>query len=311
MKRKIPVVTVGLLLLALLVGGASEVSQAQFAGPPRGARQLLGAFFGAVQVGDLALLSNGGVISGSVQGESFTVTLSESGQQQVYQRSDLATITFGDPADQVLLLNGSLVAGELQLDALALRTPEGSQLSLSVDELQLALFQLDLPSPRARPQPGQQPTGERPNRAFFALFQGLQAQNLFARFAQSLVNFDMIAFADGKLWSGAVQNAEILFHSNTFGTLTIGADDLSSIELSADLEEADDFVTLKSGDRVSGRIDADSLIRFQPVGLVDEGGNPATLTLARGEASLISFRQPASAFGSGGGGPGFGGGPGS
>jgi len=305
MTRKVPVVTVGLLLLALLVSGVSEVSQAQFAGPPRGARQLLGSFFNAMRSGDLALLTNGGAISGRLQDESFTLSPADAGQDQVYGRDELATITFGDPIDQVLLTNGDLLAGEVRADALSLATPEGSQLNLPTDEVQLALFQLDLPDPAAVRR------GQRPDRAFFALFQGLQAQNLFQRFAQTLTNFDLIAFPDGRLWSGAVQNAEILFHSNAFGTLTVGADTLSSIELSPDLEESDDFITLKAGDRVSGRIDPGSLIRFQPVGLVDEGGNPVTLTLARGEASLISFRQPASAFGSGGGGPGFGGGPGS
>jgi len=305
MTRKVPVVTVGLLLLALLVSGVSEVSQAQFAGPPRGARQLLGAFFNAMRSGDLALLTNGGAISGQLQGASFTLTPAGSGQDQVYQRDELATITFGDPIDQVLLTNGDLVSGEVRMDAFSLETPEGSQLSLPTDKLQLALFQLDLPDPATVRG------GQRPDRSFFALFRGLQAQNLFQRFAQTLTRFDLIAFPDGRLWSGDVQNAEILFHSNAFGTLTVGADNLSSIELSPDLEESDDFITLKAGDRVSGRIDPDSLIRFQPVGLADEGGNPVTLALERGEASLISFRQPASAFGSGGGGPGFGGGPGS
>jgi len=84
---------------------------------------------------------------------------------------------------------------------------------------------------------------------------------------------------------------------------------VASIRLASDASGTD-FISLKTGDRISGQLDESSNIQFQPLGLTDDQGNPVTLTLQRGQISTISFRLPASAFGGGGNGPGFGGGPG-
>ncbi len=297
---KFRAIAIGLLLGILTLGVVADYAvQAQpGGGPGPGARGLLRSFFQAMGSGDLALLKNGAAISGSIQGDEFVVNL-ESGEVQTIARADIATISFGEP-DQLLLLGGDTLRGSFASESLDVVTSSGNSLSISKDEIQLTIFQLDLP------QPGQ----GRPNPQIFQVFQGLQAQNIFGLFAQALTTFDMAVFPNGQIWSGVVLNEQVSFTSTIFGTLTVNAADLSSIQFATEEGESD-FISLKTGDRLSGTIAEDTLIQFQPAGLVDESGAPVTLTLEGGGGiQQVNFRQPASAFGGGGRGPGLGGGPG-
>jgi len=304
MTLKVRALTLGTLLLSLLFGGFIEVSSLAQPpagggpGPATGARQLLRSFFLAMGSSDLALLKNGGAISGTLQGDAFKVTLN-SGKIRTLAHDDIAAITFGT-TDQLVLSGGDTINGVLETDTLSIQTSQGSQLSLPKDEIQMAIFQLDLPTPGA---------GHRPNIGLFRVFQGLRSQNIFGLFAQALSSFDLAVFPGGQLWSGTVLNSEFSFTSALFGELSFSTAELSAIELAAEAGTSD-FITLKTGDRLSGTIAEGSQIQFQPAGLVDENGAPVTLTLERGSVSQVTFRQPASAFGGGGHGPGFGGGPG-
>lgn len=301
MMTKIRSIALGLLVGAILLSGTSDLlaqEEGEHAAGSPGARGLLGSFFQAMGAADLALLKNGGAISGTIQGDAFTVTLN-SGQARTLARDEITAITFGE-TDQLVLSNGDTLSGALEIDSLSLTSSEGSELAIPKAEIVMTIFKLDLPT---------QGQGRRPSPALFRVFQGLQAQNIFGLFAQSLSSFDMAVFPDRQLWSGTILNEEFEFQSTVFGTLTFPATDLSSIQLAAEVGESD-FISLKTGDRLSGTIAENSRIQFQPAGLVDEDGQQITLTLERGTVAQVSFRQPASAFGGGGRGPGFGGGPG-
>lgn len=296
-------VVLSLLVAALLFGGLVAVHAQPpggRGGGPAGPRQLLSAFFRAMGSADLMLLKNGAAISGTINGEAFSLIEADSGQTQTLARAQIASITVGADGDRVMLSDGTLVNGELDTEALAITSSNGTELSIPKGEVALTIFKLDLP------QPG---SGRRPNQGLFNVFRGLQAQNIFGLFAQSLSTFDMAVFPDGAIWSGTVLNTEFVLDSNVFGTLTFSSDLVTSVELASE-EDQSDFVNLNTGDRISGRLAEGSQIQFQPVGLVDENGAPITLTLNRGDVVRVSFQQPASAFGSGGRGPGLGGGPG-
>lgn len=293
------------LLSAFILSGATSVLQAQvevqIGGPGGGPRGLLESFFRALGSGDLALLKGGGAISGTIQGNQFTVQLA-SGQTQTLMRSQIGSILFGD-TDQLVLTDGSTLSGSVAGDSFSIST-QGNTLTIPVDQIQLTIFKLDLPTPGAAGQPNQ----VRPNLGLFRVLQGLQAQNIFGLFAQTLSTYDIAMFADGQIWSGGVLNESFVFNTTLFGTLTVNAADLNAIEL-ASQDGQSDFIYLKTGDRLSGTLDEASMPQFQPVGLVDANGAQVTLTLARDQVLRVNFRQPASAFG-GGQGPGFGGGPG-
>jgi hypothetical protein len=303
-RRMVKVSLITLALGALLFGAVADFSaQAQQGGGP-GARTLLRSFFQAMGAGDLALLKNGGAISGTIMNDEFVVTL-DSGETQNLTRDGLTSILFNDTSVQLITSDGTVLNGTLATDNLTISPSSGDDLIIAKQDIQLTVFQLDFPQPQ---QGGGRPTGA-PNRAFFQVFQGLQSQNIFGLFALSLTSFDMAVFPGGRIWSGAILNEEFEFQSSIFGTLNLTSDLVSSIQLGTEEGESD-FITLTTGDRISGMLSDASEIQFQPVGLVDGSGNPTTLTLERGQFSQVSFRQPASAFGGGGNGPGFGGGPG-
>ncbi|HEY5595787.1 MAG TPA: hypothetical protein VIL47_00795 [Candidatus Bipolaricaulota bacterium] len=306
MRYTVKAVAVALLSAFILGSGASqlqaqEVVQVQIGGPGTGPRGLLESFFRALGSGDLALLKGGGAISGTIQGDQFTVQLT-SGQTQTLTRSQIGSILFGE-TDQLVLTDGSTLSGSVAGDSFSISS-QGNTLTIPADDIQLTIFKLDLPTPDAA---GQHVQG-RPNLGLFRVLHGLQAQNIFGLLAQTLSTYDMAMFADGQVWSGGVLNESFVFNTALFGALTVKAADLNGIELASE-EGQSDFISLKTGDRLSGTLDDASLVQFQPIGLVDESGAQVTLTLERGQVSRVSFRQPASAFG-GGQGPGFGGGPG-
>jgi|GEM_PF-5236895 len=294
-------VVLGLMMAVLLFGSLVAVhAQPPGGGGPAGPRQLLRSFFQAMGAADLMLLKNGAAISGTINGDEFSLTQADSGQLKTLTREDIASITVGSGADQVMLSDGTVLNGVLETDALAITSANGTELMVSKDEIALTIFKLDLPRPGS---------GQRPNQRLFSIFHGLQSQNIFGLFAQSLSTFDMAVFPGNAIWSGTVLNTEFVLNSNIFGTLTFTSDLVSSVEFAAE-EGQSDFVSLNTGDRISGTLAEDSQIQFQPVGMVDENGAPVTLTLNRGDVIRVSFQQPASAFGSGGRGPGLGGGPG-
>jgi len=263
---------IALALGALLFGAVTEFSAQAQPVVAFGPRALLGSFFQAMGSGDLALLKNGGAISGTIVNDEFTVTL-DSGETQNLTRSDLTSITFGDDSAQLVLSDGSIVNGTLAMEGVTITSSSGADLVIPQDEIQLTIFQLNLPQPGAG-------GGAGPNRAVFQVFHGLQAQNIFGLFARSLTTFDLAVFSGGRLWSGVILNEEFEFTSSIFGTLNLTSDMVSTIQLGVEEGESD-FITLTTGDRISGALSDDSQIQFQPVGLVDESGNPVTLTLQR------------------------------
>ncbi|HED03839.1 MAG TPA: hypothetical protein ENI60_03620 [Candidatus Fraserbacteria bacterium] len=300
MQIKIRILAVGLLLGALLLAGVTNLTaQAQQdPHPSSGARQLIRSFFIAMTAGDLVLLKDGGAISGTVQDDQFKVELS-SGGAKVLKRSEIALISFGGKTDQLVLTSGDLLSGTIQAKSLSIVAPNGDSLTLPQSAIATMIFKLDLPTKGHRPANP---------RALFKLFRSLRSQNIFLRFARSLTSFDLAVFPNRELWSGKVTNQQFVFHSALFGTLTFKTTDVAAIELASDPKSGSDFITLKSGDRLSGALDAKSAIEFQPVGLSAQAQS-ASLTLKRGEVTQVVFRLPASAFG-GGHGPGFQGGPG-
>jgi hypothetical protein len=256
-----------------------------------------------MQAGDLALLNNGAALSGTVQGDQFTFNVSPSGQSRTLSRSEIALINFGEQSDQLVLTSGDTLTGTAQIDQLTLTLPTGADVPFPKSETKLTIFKLNLPTPTGGP-----PT-EAQRAALFKIMRGLQSQNLFALFVKALTSYDLAVFSNQQVWSGAIVNQQFVFRTTLFGTVTFKASDVTSIELAADLTAGSDFISLKTGDRISGVLDEASNIQFQPIGLKDDQGQPVTLTLKRGEVARVSFRLPASAFG-GGQGPGFGGGPG-
>ena len=303
MQIKTRALAVGLLLGVFLLAGVTDLtSQAQQNPPPSsgapGARQLIRSFFFAMGSADLVLLKDGGAISGAIQNDQLQITLS-SGGSKLLKRGDIALISFGEKTDQLVLTNGDLLSGKVQAASLQLTTPNGAALDLPTPTIATMVFKLDLPTAGHRPANP---------RALFKLFRSLQSQNIFGLFAKSLTSFDLAVFPNRELWSGKVTNKQFVFNTTLFGTLTFKAADVAAIELASDPKSGSDFITLKSGDRLSGALDEKSAIQFQPVGFTAQAQS-ASLTLKRGEVTQVVFRLPASAFG-GGHGPGFQGGQG-
>lgn len=313
MSNRVRTISIGLLLGALLLSGVASLSaQAQQQPNPQqstgapGARQALESFFRALSAGDLVLLKSGGALSGTVQGDQFVVNLS-SGQSQTLKHSDIALMSFGDKTDQVVLMDGSQVSGSVQLDQLSTQLPNGAQMTVSKSNIAMTIFKLPLPTEGG----GQQGSSTTPQQrqCLFKLFRGLQAQGIFGLFAKSLTGFDLAVFPNQEVVSGAIANQQFIFNSALFGKLTLKASDVAEIDLAPSGSSNPDFITLKTGDKLSGTLDTQSAIQFQPVGLTDAQGQPVTLTFNRGDVSRVVTRLPASAFG-GGKGPGFQGGPG-
>jgi hypothetical protein len=314
MSNRVRTISIGLLLGALLLSGLAGLSaQAQQqqnpqqnAGAP-GARQAIESFFRALSAGDLVLLKDGGALSGTVQGDQFVVNLS-SGQSQTLKYSDIALMSFGDKTDQVVLMDGSQVSGSVQIDKLSTQLPTGAQMTVAKSNIAMMIFKLPLPTEGQQGQQGSSTTPQQ-RQNLFKLFRGLQAQGIFGLFAKSLTSFDLAVFPNQELVSGAIVNQQFVFNSALFGKLTFKASDVAEIDLAASGSSNPDFITLKTGDKLSGTLDAQSAIQFQPVGLTDNQGQPVTLTFNRGDVARVVTRLPASAFG-GGKGPGFQGGPG-
>lgn len=312
MPIRVRTISIGLLLGALLLSGLAGLSaQAQQSPPPStgapGARQALESFFRALSAGDLVLLKGGGALSGTVQGDQFVVNLS-SGQSQTLKHSDIALMSFGDKTDQVVLMDGSQVSGSVQIDKLSTQLPTGAQMTVPKSQVAMMIFKLPLPAEGPQGQQGSSMTPQQ-RQSLMKLFRGLQAQGIFGLFAKSLTSFDLAVFPNQELVSGAIVNQQFVFNSALFGKLTFKPSDVAEIDLAPSGSSNPDFITLKTGDKLSGTLDDQNAIQFQPVGLTDAQGQPVTLTFKHGDVAKVISRLPASAFG-GGKGPGFQGGPG-
>jgi len=316
MSLKVRIVSLGLLLGVLFLSGLTNLSaEAQQAGPPGGApgaRSLLESFFETLTAGDLVLLKQGGALSGAVQGDQFQIVPDAgptSGQPQAVDRSKLAFMSFGDKSDELILTSGDILTGTVQLDSLAMTLPVQTQSQVAIPKAQIAatFFKINLPSRGPGNGP---PEGGPPNQQLFQLFRSLRTQNLQTLFAKTLTSYDLAIFPNRQLLSGKIVNQQFVFHSTIFGTLTVKASDLASIQLApAGSTSVTDFLIFKTGDRISGTLDDQSAVQFQPVALTDAQGQQLTITLQRGNVNQVVFHLPASAFG-GGRGPGFQGGPG-
>jgi hypothetical protein len=257
--------------------------------------------------GDLVLLKAGGALSGTVQGDQFTVNTT-AGQSQTLKRTDIAFMSFGDKSDQVGLMTGDVVTGSVQVDSLSITLPTAAQITLQKAQIATTVFKLNIPGEgREGGQGG--PPSQQGRQQVFKLFRSLMSQNLFQFFAKSLTSYDLASFSNHQVLSGKIVNQQIIFKSALFGTLTFKASDVARIELTQSASSTPDFITMKTGDRLTGTLDDANAIQFQPVALTDNQGQPVTLTLKHGDVSEFVFRLPASAFG-GGRGPGFQGGPG-
>jgi hypothetical protein len=289
-------VTLSLIIIGLILTGWVDLN-AQKADDNKanpGAKQLLSLFIGTLKVADLMLLNDGGAISGALMGEEFVVTLADSGETINYARSDVASISFGESTDSILLTQGDLILGTVEAESFSLMTRDGSEVIVAKNDLALTAFQF----------------GAISKSTFSRIFDGLQAQNIYGLFAQTLITYDLVMYRDGRIWSGNLLNDAFTFHSKSFGTITLNDEDMSGIKLTTDPAIGQDYVTLKTGDVVDGRLDDASLPLFEPIALVDTVGQPLIQILQREDVVFVTYRQLASAFGGGGSSPGFGGGSG-
>ncbi len=149
MQQRVRSISLALLIGLLFLGGfVSALAQAQQnptppSGAP-GARQSLGTFFEAMGAGDLVLLKAGGALSGTVQGDQFTVNTT-AGQSQTLKRTDIAFMSFGDKSDQVGLMTGDVVTGSVQVDSLSITLPTAAQITLQKAQIETTVFKLNIP----------------------------------------------------------------------------------------------------------------------------------------------------------------------
>jgi len=302
--KKFRTLITSLLMITLLMGGLATYAQEhaveiQVGGT--GARAAMGYFLAAMFHSDLTFLRDGGALSGRVELNELQFNV-ENGNERTLQRADIGNMIFQDGLDQLSLTNGEQLKGELQIDTLTIISPTGEPIQVAKSDVYMTMFNQTI-------NEVSEGDGNGP-RVFMRVTTGLQIQNLSAQYAKALTAYDLLVYPNQQLWSGTVLNEQVTFHSNSFGTLTINVEDLDNVQLGANAEEGQDFITMEVGDRLSGVLDENSMLQFQRAGVTDDQGNPITTTLQRGEIQLVTFKQPASAFGGGGLGPGLGSGPG-
>lgn len=306
--KKFRIFVMSFLFISLLLGGLITYSQqvhVQVGGA--GGRAAMGYFFGAMFSNDLTFMKDGGVLSGRVEFEQLDFSLDDGGLRTV-MRDEIGIMIFSDGTDELALSTGEQLYGQAQVDTLNIISPSGETVNVATADI--AMVMINQGHGGGIEVEEETEDGQATRTVMIQSASGLRSQNLFAQFAKAMTSYDLLVYPGFQLWSGTVLTDQVVFHSNSFGTLTINAADLSSIELGSSADARQDFITMKIGDRVSGTLDEGSTLRFQPVGITDDQGNPVTLTLERGQIQVVSFKQPASAFGGGGRGPGLGGGPG-
>ncbi len=300
--KKFRTLITSLLMITVLMGGLAsyaQVHEVEIQVGGTGARAAMGYFLAAMFHSDLTFLKDGGALSGRVELDELQFTGSN-GNERTLERADIGTMIFQEGLDQLSLASGEQLKGELQLDTLTIISPSGQPIQVAKSDVYMTMFNQTI---------NEVTEGDGP-RVFMRVTTGLQIQNLSAQYAKALTAYDLLVYPNQQLWSGTILNEQVTFHSNSFGTLTINVADLDNVQLGSSEEERQDFITMEVGDRLSGVLDENSMLQFQPAGVTDDQGNPITTTLQRGEIQLVTFKQPASAFGGGGLGPGLGSGPG-
>jgi len=297
---KLALVLLVAVLFVLPAWGQEEVHVEVDVGPGApGASSLMRYFFTAMFQNDLVILNDFGVIAGALSFESLQITVEE-GAARPLAADELASLQFG-ASDRAALVGEEVLVGKLSIVGMRIAGPGGATVELPREALHTVLFK---PKPVEHVIQGEE--GER--RVVMVQATGsLTLQNLPAMFAQSLSTHDLAVFRDGRVWSGAFPGQEVVFESGLFGRFTFPLERVALLELAADPEVESDFVTLKTGDRLSGTLVGEVALPFSPVAPASDSDD--ALSLTRESVRQIVFRQPASAFG-GGRGPGFGGGPG-
>ncbi|MDH7504574.1 MAG: hypothetical protein QHH25_00255 [Candidatus Acetothermia bacterium] len=297
-----------MLLLAVLavsagLGGTASFGQTEaestvsvqlFVGGPRMAFFEL---FHALEAGDLILLQNGGLASGAVQEQQFTIGSRTLARDQILLIAWPAagTTQEANPVAQVYLKDGSQVQGALQASSITLVLPTSESAALSVDQLRGIIFKVERPEMPAPPeQPGANPPSEAQVRqaqsSLFPLFSGLQGSALFQAIIQGLQKFDLLVFPDGEVLSGTIENQTFTLVSTIFGSHPLAVADLAQITF-----DDPDVVVLRIGDRVSGIVtpDGDGKVRATLA-------TGSAVRLAKEELGGISFKAPAGPLGGGG-----------
>lgn len=253
--------------------------------------------FRSLQAGDLVLLQNGGLVSGTVQQQEFTI------DDRSISKDKILLIAWGvasatemegeSPTAQVYLKDGTQVQGVLQTSSITEKLPMGEELSLPIPQLRGIIFKIELPAPPSPSQEGTPPSQDQLRRAqstLFPLFSGLQGSALLQAILEGLQKFDLLVFPDGQVLSGSIENKTFTLESPIFGSHNLAVTDLAQI-----IFDDPDMVVLRIGDRVSGTVtpDGDGKIRATLA-------TGSAVSLAKTELGGITFKLPAGPLGGGG-----------
>lgn len=279
----------GVLSSGLLLGQTEAASSQPLLVRVRGPLMEL---FHSLQAGDLVLLQNGGLLSGTVQQEEFTIddrTISKDKILLIAWGVASATEMEGEsPTAQVYLKDGTQLQGVLQVSSIAETLPTGEELSLPISQLRALIFKVEVGLPES-PAPSQE-AREQVRQALFPLFSGLQGSALFQAILEGLQKFDLLVFSNGQVLSGSIENKTFTLVSSIFGSHTLAVTDLAQI-----IFDDPDMVVLRIGDQVSGTVtpDGDGKIRATLA-------TGSAVSLAKTELGGITFKLPTSPLGGGG-----------
>jgi hypothetical protein len=289
------------LLAVVALAGASSghllgqtTGQGFIAIGPRGPFMEL---FRSLQVGDLVLLQNGGLLSGTVKQQEFTIG------DRTIPREKILLIAWpaagAGATATAYLKDGTQIQGVMQGSGITERLPTGEELSLPFAQLRGLIFKVELPVPTA-PSPGQEgpppsqgPSQEELRRAqstLFPLFSGLQGSALLQAALEGLQKFDLLVFPNGQVLSATIENKAFTLESPIFGRHTLAVADLAQV-----IFDDPDVVVLRIGDRVSGTVTPDGDGRVRATLAIG-----SAVSLAKGDLGGLTFKLPAGPLGGGG-----------
>ncbi len=282
------VALLGALSSGLMLGQTEAASAQPFI--VVGSRGPFMELFRSLQAGDLVLLQNGGLLSGTVQQQEFTIG------SKIIPRDKILLITWpaggaaGSGPAQVYLKDGTQVQGVLQTSSITEELPTGEELSLPIPQLRGIIFKVELPSPSEEGTPPSQEQLRRAQSTLFPLFSGLQGSALLQAILEGLQKFDLLVFPNGQVLSGSIENKAFTLESPLFGSHTLAVADLAQI-----IFDDPDVVVLRIGDRVSGSVtpDGDGKIRATLA-------TGSAVSLAKTELGGLTFKLPAGPLGGGG-----------
>lgn len=282
------------LMLGQTEGTGTGTIQVFIAGP----RGPFMALFRSLQAGDLVLLQNGGLLSGTVKQQVFKIGDQAIPREKILLIAWPAAGAATSAIATAYLKDGTQVQGVMQGSILE-RLPTGEELSLAIAQLRGLIFKVELPVPPA-PTPGQEgpPPSQGPSQeelrqaqgALFSLFSGLQGSALLQAVLEGLQKFDLLVFPNGQVLSATIENKAFILESPIFGRHTLAVADLSQIVF-----DDPDVVVLRIGDRVSGIVtpDGDGRVRATLA-------TGSAVSLAKGDLGGLTFRLPAGPLGGGG-----------